>query len=438
MVDMGDPTEGRPLGPSCSRNEPHAGSPKGFHWSISCHAQLEMWSPKVAVLGDGGVVLAFMFAYDTAPAGQATVDLGGGPFLNAGNSDVIVARFDAEGQHVWSQLWGSDHSERTFALAALPDGGVVIGLTFGSTVMVGGELLASESEQDEILINLNAAGQLRWSRRLRPAGVADWSTIWDVDSAADGTVAMAAYVSGAIEIEFDKVYVAEPSGASLLAIVEADGALRRTEIHQGLYVSSLSISDDGSLTFATDDSLRRATPTGTPQWTLSGWAKADSNAALHVGHIGQTSSGDITIAGTFSGTVNFGGNDLVNADFHTEDGNFDIFVARFGANGAHRWSVQRNGPIGFPKIAMVRTNLADQVHLAYGAEAMPTYLEILGKAGATVAARTIAASGASGGGLAPDDTLVIAGSSSEPIDLGGGLNSDYGVPQVWFGRLTVD
>jgi hypothetical protein len=50
--------------------------------------------------------------------------------------------------------------------------------------------------------------------------------------------------------------------------------------------------------------------------------------------------GQVTIAGIFTGTVNFGGANLVSA------GSYDIFVAKYFSNGAHNWS-QRYGGTGF-------------------------------------------------------------------------------------------
>lgn len=437
---FGDPTEAGPLGPSCERRDPGAGSPPSFHWSVDCHAEQPMSRPQVAVLGDGGIVVAFELGDTTSPAGAVTLDLGGGALIGAGGSDVVVARFDAAGQHVWSQLWGSESMEGTSALTALPDGGVALGLSFGGAVNVGGEVISPLAEYDELLINLDAAGELRWSRRWTPKRDGDWSVITAVDSAADGSLVMAAHLSGEIELVAGSLFVGDSSDTEVFAIFEADGALRRAEMRD-VDVSAPALGDDGSLVFATPDGLQRIGRGGQPVWMLAGWrtpGAPDLDALVEPTRVMFAPNGDVVVAGAFSGTINFGGDDLVNPDFDVHRGNFDLFVARFGADGSHRWSLRRDGPApDSGRYQVVQAGRADETVLVYGVDTGPTYLEVFGLGGASLAARTFSAGGASGGGLMPDGTLVIAGASEAPIDLGGGPSGVLGEPQLWFGRVAV-
>lgn len=438
LPDMGDPTEGSPLGPSCERRDPNANSLPGFRWSVSCHASFEMWDPRVAVLGDGGFVLALRVAHDTVPPKSVTMNLGGEDLINAGNFDVVVARFDAEGQHVWSQLWGNEHSEESSAVAALPDGGVALGLRFGGTVNVGGETFTSLAEYDEILINLDAAGKHRWSRRLTPMGVKGWSSIRSVDSAADGSIVMSAYISGTIELVGDQTYVTNQSGANIFALYEPGGGLRRAELHD-VDVSAPALSDDGSITFGVVDGLQRNGPDGMLDWTLSGWKRPGPlDAVLNLTHVSCAPNDDIVVAGVFGGTINLGGDDLVNDDFDVQLGNYDLFVARFGSDGSHRWSFRRDGSSTyFGQAAIVQVSSTDKLYLGYGAAGDMTHLELVDDGGSMIATQTVAASGASGGGWLPDGTLLIAGAFAGPVDLGGGPSTSHGSLELWFGRIAV-
>jgi hypothetical protein len=47
-------------------------------------------------------------------------------------------------------------------------------------------------------------------------------------------------------------------------------------------------------------------------------------------------AGNVVVAGSFNGTVNFGGGNLVSV------GGFDMFLAKYNANGVNQWS-QRPG-----------------------------------------------------------------------------------------------
>lgn len=76
-------------------------------------------------------------------AASATIDFGGGLLTPAGIDDGFVARFDADGQHIWSIMMGSDNGPQQFegagALATL-NGGVVVSGTFYDNVQIGGTL----------------------------------------------------------------------------------------------------------------------------------------------------------------------------------------------------------------------------------------------------------------------------------------------------------
>ena len=57
------------------------------------------------------------------------------------------------------------------------------------------------------------------------------------------------------------------------------------------------------------------------------------SADIDIGNgVAVDGSGNVLVTGIFSGTVNFGGGNLVSA------GDFDIFVAKYNASGVHQWS----------------------------------------------------------------------------------------------------
>ena len=66
------------------------------------------------------------------------------------------------------------------------------------------------------------------------------------------------------------------------------------------------------------------------------------------------SNGSVWVTGTFSGTINLGGNDLVNAG-----GGANIFFGEFDANGNHQWSKKIGTDAG--NLAMVRDGAGDLV-----------------------------------------------------------------------------
>jgi outer membrane protein assembly factor BamB len=67
------------------------------------------------------------------------------------------------------------------------------------------------------------------------------------------------------------------------------------------------------------------------------WARSETTdgALLFAAGVGASPSGDAIIAGTFTGTINLGGTDLLHA------GGYDMFLVKYSAiDGSHMWSVQ--------------------------------------------------------------------------------------------------
>ncbi|WP_437964669.1 hypothetical protein WMF04_33945 [Sorangium sp. So ce260] len=82
--------------------------------------------PRLAIEADGGLVLAGSV--------EGPTDLGGGPLDGAGRgSDIVVARLDAEGRHVWSKRLGPGAGSGGRRSAA----GVVASLDRGHVLLAG-------------------------------------------------------------------------------------------------------------------------------------------------------------------------------------------------------------------------------------------------------------------------------------------------------------
>ncbi|AUX34957.1 MULTISPECIES: hypothetical protein [Sorangium] len=105
--------------------------------------------PRLALEADGGLVLAGTV--------EGPTDLGGGPLDGAGRgSDIVVARLDAEGRHVWSKRLGpgtgeSGGSRSAAGVAAFVDRGHVLlaGTVEGSVDLDGA---AAQARAADILL----------------------------------------------------------------------------------------------------------------------------------------------------------------------------------------------------------------------------------------------------------------------------------------------
>jgi hypothetical protein len=96
------------------------------------------------------------------------IDFGDGPLVSHGWSDVTVAAFTADGEHLWSGIFGGPEFERAADLVAL-DGGVVVTGTFNSSIDFGlGEHVTSGLDgwpvgEDMFVVRFDPLGQAIWS-----------------------------------------------------------------------------------------------------------------------------------------------------------------------------------------------------------------------------------------------------------------------------------
>lgn len=257
---------------------------------------------------EGTVVAAEVFAarggisgIAAAPGGDVLLagdvrsvsDFGGGDLANrGGSSDLFVARFTRNGNHVWSQRYGSTEMDFGTCVATDAGGDVFITGVFRRPMNLGGGELEADGPNHMFLARFRGGG----------------SHVWSVAFDGEGTIPTGIGVdpSGLITVAGRFIQRAEFGGERF----EADG------------------SDDMFLAQYGSD--------GTHRWSQRfGGTSPDSANDLTV-----DPSGSITVVGSFGSNVSSGFNAPANfggATFES-DGNSDVFVARYDAAGRHLWS----------------------------------------------------------------------------------------------------
>jgi hypothetical protein len=238
--------------------------------------------------GDGNVYLVGVFG--------GTVSLGGpkGIHSTAGQGDVFVAKYSADGAPIWSARHGGGGQDVARRIALAPDGTVVVAGEFGGTASFGTGDLGSAGSQDAFVARFSPGGAPTWSARIGGGG-------FDI---ADGVA------------------------------IGADGALfiagrfsQTVDFGGGLMLSAVSEATDGF--------LLRLTPEGAPSWVRA-LAGAGEDAAQTVAVGGD---GDPVVSGFMIGPGDLGAGTVGVAGSH------DAFIAKYAdADGAHRWSTTLGGP----------------------------------------------------------------------------------------------
>ena len=93
-----------------------------------------------------------------------SIDFGGSKLTSVGDRDVFVAKFDCNGNHVWSERYGDMSEQVGVDLGADSGGNIFLTSAFFGTLDFGGGPLVSHGRYNVALAKLNKAGQHLWSR----------------------------------------------------------------------------------------------------------------------------------------------------------------------------------------------------------------------------------------------------------------------------------
>ncbi|WP_437693758.1 hypothetical protein [Sorangium sp. So ce176] len=219
---------------------------------------------------------------------QTRVDLGGGELQPGGGMDVIVAKFDAAGNHVFSKVFGNRSDQRGDSIAFDSGCNMILGGTFAGAMDLGGATLTGE--RSLFVAKLDSAGNHVWSKRLGGASELDPLSLFVAVDPTTDDVVLAGHFKGIIDF----------GGASLTNA--SDG-------RRPAFVAKLNVAGQHL------------------------WSK-QLVGTVNVRGLGADSSGDLIIAGEQGGSVDFGGGPL-GPDDRLAHG---LFLVRLDAAGNHRWS----------------------------------------------------------------------------------------------------
>jgi len=202
---------------------------------------------------------------------------------------VFVARYAADGTHLWSRRFGGNvasaiATESGTGIAVDAAGNVFVSGYFEATADFGGGPVTSAGQSDGFVAAYGAAGGYLWARRF---------------GGAYGDSAGAVAVDGA--------------GSVLVT---------------GTFLGSVDFGG-GTLTAPVFDVfVAKYTSTGAHVWSH----RFGGNLAAAGAAVAADAAGNVVVSGTFSDSIDFGGGPLTTA------GGNDLFLARFSPAGGYLWS----------------------------------------------------------------------------------------------------
>jgi hypothetical protein len=380
--------------------------------------------------------------------GELEIDPPGGdrPLASAGDSDVFVARLDAQGRVVWRQRLGGPGTDRA-SVAAADAGRIVLGLQLASSAELEAIPFppgadgqpAQPARIDAALIVLHPDGQLAWRHTLHSSRDARISAI---ALTADGGIAVAGTFAGTIRVAdrsltsagATDVFVArfDAQGAPAWALrlggpgadtAQALAAWSERLIVAGTFDGNVDVGEH--LVESPSAFVLALAGDGAPAWLrLLGPEAMPQALALA---LSTTPGGALYLAGHFRGSLRLGDHVL---DSH---GQTDAFLGRLDDQGTPRWLVQLGGPGIDHARALAATSRGvilggtfedrltlGQTELASAGASDAFAVELDGEAGALILARRFGNAGYDEltALAARADVLFLTGSFEGALDIG--------------------
>lgn len=316
----------------------------GPMWSRRVGGAQDDRAKAVAVDASGNVYVTGLF--------YGTVDFGGGAVTSAPNAaNCFVAKYSAGGAHVWSKrLSTASGIDEGMAIGVDPWGNVLVAGMLYQTSNYGGANLTSAGSADVFVVKLTADGAHVWSKR---AGGSGEDFVFGLAVDGNGNVAITGHSIGTADFGGGNlagagakdIFVAHYSGAngahnwSRRVGGSTDDVGRGIAIDGAGDVVVTGNFSSGSVNFGSgavsnsggaDIFIAKYGPDGTARWTrrFGGSLSLDEES---VG-VATDAAGSIVVTGSVVDSIDFGGGSLPG------DGYYDIFVAKFGSDGAHAWS----------------------------------------------------------------------------------------------------
>jgi hypothetical protein len=350
----------------------------------------------VAVDGVGNVAATGHF--------MGTTDFGGGSVSsyvhpNLGpTTDVFVASYSPSGGFRWERTIGADASEEGLGVATDTAGNVVVTGYQGSySVDYGGGPQTVLSYNDIFIAKYSAAGAWVWSKTIGGYG-------YDQGNAIATDIGGNVWVTG---------YIGKGT------------------------IGDVGVNFGGGALYSAggyDVFLVKYSATGQHVWS-----KRFGSTGTDVGMaVAADGSGNVIVAGTFEGSVDFGGGALTSAGMR------DIFVAKYSGTGQYLWS-KRFGSSGDDVVNGVAVDSLGDVALSgkfqgsvgFGGTALTSaggddafLVKLSGSAGSQLWAKRFGSTSqdiATGVAVDGSGNVVVSGYYSGAVDFGGGALTSVGI-----------
>ncbi|MDI3287116.1 hypothetical protein [Polyangium sp. 15x6] len=426
---------------ACNGDDPADCPPLDLAWSKGFSTADEIYIRAVAVDPK---------THDIVFTGElrGTVDLGGGPLASTGSTDILLAKFSADGTHQWSKRFGDASSQAGAGVAVDASGMIYLAGAVSGAIDLGSGTLTSEGSSDALVA------------KFKPSGEVEWAKLFG-DTSSQSATALALTQAGQVVVGGEFQGTINLGGSALTAPMDTDLFVARLDgsgfhsmsrryggagfedvvnlavdtkdniILTGNFSGTVDFGVAGMFTSAGSDDVftLKLQPNGNPIWGKQ-WGDAADQEALG---IAVTPNDEVVLSGRMAGVISFDdGSKLEAAPMAT-----NAYLVKLAPDGALAWSKIVGGPnsvsdwgmgLGVANGRIVTAGwFSDTVDFGGGPLTSTTQvspfvaqLELDGTHRSSRTYTTDMAAGVLALGVMPTGDPILAGLSYGPIDLGGG------------------
>ncbi|MFO7659852.1 MAG: clostripain-related cysteine peptidase, partial [Candidatus Cloacimonadaceae bacterium] len=292
-------------------------------------------------------------SYITGEFVGSSITFGSTILYNSGNSDIFVAKLDADGNWLWATNAEGTYDAHGYGISTDAVGNAYVIGYFSGNITFGSTTLSCSYQTDLFVAKLDANGNWIWARKAMGTGF-DYGCGISVDAVGN------AYVTGYFEgvsITFGGTTLTNSGNSDIfVAKLDADGYWMWAKKAGGpSNDKGMGISvDTGGNAYVTGDYYSVSITFGSTTLTNSGytdifvakldaggnwmWAKKAGGTSDDYGcGISADADGNSYFTGFFNGNITFGSTTLTNS------GGYDIFVAKLDASGNWMWAKRAGG-----------------------------------------------------------------------------------------------
>lgn len=314
-----------------------------YIWSQHYGGSASLSAAAVAVDSTGNISVAGTLS--------GSADLGGGQLTSLGGADLLVARFDSSGAHLWSHAYGGPSTQSPAALAVDGKGNTIVAGAFYDTIDFGMGPMTSVGARDILVASFSPSGKVQWSDQY---GDSSDQSARGVATDQTGNSYVVGMFSGTTYFGANKLTAPTGSRAFVTKLSTTGNPVWSKQFGDEDGALAEAVATDGSGNIIVAGGFQGSIGFGGPTFTTTGSsigssdvfvAKLNASSGNHVWSaafgasdadratsVAVDSSGNVFVAGTFQDTVDFGGGPL------TSIGAEDVFLIKLDSAGTLLWS----------------------------------------------------------------------------------------------------